>query len=266
LAPLRYIVSLLTVLPVGRRPIELGPGGIGRAVGLAPLVGVIVWLPAALLMYFSRVALDGGHGWIGPAIGLSAIAILTGGLHLDGLADVGDAIGSRKPAGQALAIMKDSQIGALGAVTLVFMIVTQVGALGLAVERHHGTVTLLTAQLAGRLAIVHGCVAGIPPARADGLGVRVIGTVSRLRAVVVTLLVLGVAGIAGKLDYDGGRFRESVHAVAAVLIAVFLGWALRRLLMRRFGGMTGDVFGAVVEFTALVALLVMAARPPGWLH
>jgi adenosylcobinamide-GDP ribazoletransferase len=266
LAPLRYIVSLLTVLPVGRRPIELRPGDVGRAIGLAPLVGVIVWLPAALLMYFARVALDGGHSLIGPALALGAIALLTGGLHLDGLADVGDAIGSRKPADKALAIMKDSHIGALGAATLVFVVVAQIGALGLAVGRHHGTVTLLTAQLAGRLAVVHACTSGIRAARSDGLGAQVIGSVSRLRAVVVTLLVLVVAGVAGKLDYDGGRYRESAHAIAAVLIAVTLGWLLRKWLTRRLGGMTGDVFGALIEVTALVALLVMSAKPPGWLH
>ncbi len=46
-APLRYVISLLTVLPVGRRPIELGRAQIGHGVALAPLVGVIVWLPAA---------------------------------------------------------------------------------------------------------------------------------------------------------------------------------------------------------------------------
>ncbi len=260
------MISLLTAIPVGRRPIDLAPGDVGRAMSLAPLVGVIVWLPAAGIMLASRLLLQADEALFVPVLALGSIALLTGGLHLDGLADVGDALGSRKPAAQALAIMKDSSIGALGAVTLIFVLLGEVGSLGLAVGRHHGTVALLTSQLAGRLAIVHACRSGIPAARPDGLGASVIGSVSRVRAAATTVAVFAFAGVAGKLDYDGGRFRESAHAMFAVLCAIVVAAALRRLAVRRFGGMTGDVFGALVEVAVLVDLAVMSARAPVWLR
>lgn len=254
------------MFPVGRRPIRLGPGGVGRAIGLAPLVAVMVWLPAAGVQLAFRILLDGSGSLLVPSLSLATVAVLTGGLHLDGLADVGDALGSRKPAAQALAIMKDPHVGALGAVTVLFVVFAQIGALGLAIGRHHGTVSLLTALLAGALAIVHGCRTGIPAARIDGLGAGVIGSVSRRRAILDTLAVLAVAIVAGKLDYDGGRFRESAHALVAVLAAVAVAELGRRLLVRRFGGLTGDMFGALVEIAMLVDLLIMSAHPPLWLH
>ena len=92
-------------------------------------------------------------------------------------------------------------------------------------------------MLAGRLAVVQACRRGIPAARTDGLGAGVVGSVStaaggrRRRSP-----CFAVAVVAGKLDYDGGRFRESVHAMFAVLCAVVVA-ALRapacRLAARR---------------------------------
>jgi adenosylcobinamide-GDP ribazoletransferase len=266
LAPLRYVISLLTVIPVGRRPIALAPGQVGRAIALAPLVGVIVWLPAAGVQVGARVLLHNPPNLVPPLLALATIALLTGGLHLDGLADVADGLGSRRPPAEALAIMKDSAIGAIGAVTLIFVVIVQAASLELAIGRHHGTVALLTAALAGRLAVVHACRDGIPAARTDGLGVNVIGSVSAVRAAVVTVLVFAAAAVAGKLDYDGGRLREGVHAMFAVLCAVILAALVRRLAVRRLGGMTGDVFGGLIELAVAVDLFIMAIPAPSWLH
>jgi adenosylcobinamide-GDP ribazoletransferase len=266
LAPARYIISLLTVFPVGRRPIDMRPGDVGRAMSLAPLAGLLIWLPAAGIMFAARELLDGTYSLLVPTIGLGAAALLSGGLHLDGLADVGDAIGSRKPAPQALAVMKDPHIGALGVVTLLFVVLAQIGSLSLAITRHHGTVTLMTAILAGRLVMVLACRPGIPAASSEGLGARVIGSVSRVQAASVTLVVLLIAIAGGKLEVDGGRFRESAHAVVALLAALVVAEVIRRLLVRRFGGLNGDMFGALAEVAVLVDLLLMAARAPMWLH
>ncbi len=259
------MISLLTVIPAGRRPITLADNQIGGAISLAPLVGVLVWLPAAGVQIGARLLLHNPPNLVPPVLALATIAALTGGLHLDGLADLADGLGSRRPPAQALAVMKDSAIGAFGAVTLIFVVLLQASSLELAIERHHGTVALLTSALAGRLAVVHACRRGIPAARPDGLGARVAGTVSATRAAVVTLLVFVVAAVAGKLDYDGGRLRESVHAMFAVFCAVIVAALVRRLAVRRLGGMTGDVFGALVEIAVAVDLLVIAIPAPAWL-
>ena len=260
------MISLLTVIPVGRRPIELAPRDVGRAMSLAPLVGLLLWLPAAGLQLGARLLLNDNSALLVPLVSLGFLALVTGGLHLDGLADLADGLGSRKSGAQALAIMKQPSIGAMGAIALVFVVLAEAGSLSLAINRHHGTVALLTSQLAGRLAIVLACRKGIPAARADGLGVRVIGSVTRWRAAATALAVFAVAAIAGKLDYDGGRFKESAHAMFAVLCALVAAEIVRRIAVRRLGGMTGDVFGALLEVAVVVDLVVMSASAPGWLH
>lgn len=260
------MISLLTVIPVGRRPIALADRQVGTAMSLAPLVGVLLWLPAAGVVLVARLALVSRPGLVPPLLGLATIALLTGGLHLDGLADFADALGSRRTGEEALAIMKDSAIGAIGAATLIFVVLLQASALELAIERHHGTVALLTSVLAGRLAVVQACRRGIPAARPGGLGASVVGSVTAAKATVVTLAVFVVAGVAGKLDFDGGRLHESVHAIFAVLCAVVAAALIRRLAVWRLGGMTGDVFGALIEIAAAVDLFVMAIPSPAWLH
>jgi adenosylcobinamide-GDP ribazoletransferase len=162
--------------------------------------------------------------------------------------------------------MRDSRIGSFGAITLVLILVGDIASLSLAITRHHGTVALLTSQLAGRLAIVVACRQGIRPARTDGLGVQVIGSVSHVRMWITVACVFIATGIAGKLDYDGGRFRESAHAMFAVFCAVAVAEIVRRVAARRFGGITGDVLGAVLEVAVFVDLAVMSMRAPTWLH
>jgi adenosylcobinamide-GDP ribazoletransferase len=260
------VISLLTVLPVGRRPIALADRQTGTAMSLAPLVGVLVWLPAAGVLILVRLLLHNPPNLIPPLFALATVAVVTGGLHLDGLADFADALGSRRRGAEALAVMRDSAIGAMGAAALIFVVLIQAGSLTLAIARHHGTVALLTSALAGRLAVVLACRRDIPAARSDGLGAGVVGSVSTLQASVTTIAVFAVTLVAGKLDYDGGRFHESIHAMFAVLCGVVAAALLRRLAVWRLGGMTGDVFGALVEIAVLVDLFVMAIPSPTWLH
>ena len=207
-----------------------------------------------------------------PLLALATIALLTGGLHLDGLADFADGLGSRRPAAEALAIMKDSAIGALGAADADLRRAARRrprSALAVEPPPRHGR---LADVRAGRPA---GGRPGVPPRdprrpRRTGSAPASIGSVSALRAAVVTVAVFVVAAIAGKLDYDGGRLRESVHAMFAVLCAVVVAALVRRLAVRRLGGLTGDVFGALIEIAVVVDLVVMvgagarlAALTPG---
>ena len=225
-----------------------------------------MWLPAAAVQLGARHLLGNDSALLIPILSLGTVVVLTGAMHLDGLADLGDALGSRRRGAAALEVMRDSRIGAFGAIALVLVLLGQIGSLSLAIVRHHGTVSLLTALLAGRLAMVLACRRGMTPARTDGLGVGVIGTVSRLRAAVTTVCVFAAVGIAGKLDYDGGRFKESAHAMFALLCGLVAAELLRRLAARRIGGVTGDVLGAGAEVAVLVTLAVMSMRAPDWLH
>ncbi|WP_189697080.1 adenosylcobinamide-GDP ribazoletransferase, partial [Streptomyces chromofuscus] len=122
---LRFAFGTLTVLPVRVTRWDRETARAGML--CAPLAGLVVGLCAAgagLLLLLL------GASPLLAAVGTAAVpAVLTRGLHLDGLADTADGLGSGKPAEDALRIMKQSDIGPFGVLTLVFVLLTQVAAL-----------------------------------------------------------------------------------------------------------------------------------------
>ena len=264
LSEARTALSLLTVLPV-RGPHRLDRTTMGRAMALAPLVGLVLGLLADVVVVAVRVATDPPTGppqhLLPAVVGIAMLALLTRGLHLDGLADVGDALGARGDRDRALAVMRDSAIGAFGMLVVLFVVLIQIGALTTAIAAHRGTVALVTAAMAGRLAATLACV-GVPAARPDGLGAMVAGTVRGRQAAVSTVVVLVLAFTAGLLEYDGGDLGRAVRAVIAACTGVAAGLVLRWYTVRRFGGITGDTLGATIEITTTVTLLMMAMTIP----
>jgi adenosylcobinamide-GDP ribazoletransferase len=179
-------------------------------------------------------------------LAIGVLAALSRGLHLDGLADLADGLGSRKPAAQALEIMKRSDIGPFGVVTLVLTLLVQVSALARADEIGRGPIAIAAAAVASRLAITLACRRHMPSARPDGLGALVAGTVRPTAAAALVVAALaGAAAIAG------------TYAVA-IAIGLAVSLALTELSRRRLGGITGDVLGALAEITATACLLATA--------
>jgi adenosylcobinamide-GDP ribazoletransferase len=172
--------------------------------------------------------------------------MLTRGLHLDGLADLADGLGSRKPAEQALEIMKRSDVGPFGVVTLVLTLLVQVSALARAEQTGRGPLAIVAAAMTARLAITLACRHGIPAARPGGLGSLVAGTVHPAAAAALVLAAIG-AGLA-----VGWIF------AAAIAVGLTASLALTSLVVRRLGGITGDVLGAIAEAAMAACLLVTA--------
>ncbi|MEV4061416.1 adenosylcobinamide-GDP ribazoletransferase [Nonomuraea dietziae] len=237
-AGLRFAVGTLSVFPV--RVDRVDREVAGHAMVLAPVVGLALGVVSCLPLLLP------GSGLLEAALALGLLAVLTRGLHLDGLADLADGLGSGKPAAQALDIMKKSDIGPFGVVTLVFTLLVQCAALAQA-----GPAALVTACVTGRLALTWACADGVPSARPGGLGDMVAGTVRRRTALLVTLAVVAVAGIAGVV-------LSRVALPIAVVAGLGAAMALLHHARRRLGGVTGDVLGALVE-TATTAVLVVCA-------
>ncbi|MFC5955706.1 adenosylcobinamide-GDP ribazoletransferase [Streptomyces pratens] len=249
---LRFAFGTLTVLPVRvtrwDRPAARG------GMLCAPLAGLVVGAAATavgLLLLFL------GAGTLLAAVATVAVpAVLTRGLHLDGLADVADGLGSGKPAEDALRIMKQSDIGPFGVLTLVLVLLAQVAALARAYDDSwtRGALAAVVAAVAARLVLTLAARTGVPPARPEGLGAAVAGVVPRAGAAAVGLAVAGAAAAGGALLGADGV----VRTVLAVLLSAVAAELLLRHCVRRFGGVTGDVFGALAE-TAATTVLVVAA-------
>lgn len=256
---LRLALTTLTVARV-RGPERLTRVTAGRAMALAPLVGV------ALAVALAPVALLVDRWTAGPPLLAAALvvalhALLTRGLHLDGLADLVDGLGSYRSPERARAVMKSPEVGPLGLAAVVLVLLVQVAALSACLSAGRGGTAVAVALVTGRLAVTAACTAGVPAASAEGLGALVAGTVRRgtTAALAVLAAVLGAALLAMEDGAGPGLLGpELVQPAVAVAVGLALGAVVRRHAVRRLGGITGDVLGALVEIASAAALVVLA--------
>ena len=262
---LRLSVTLLTVIP-WRRPGDDAATAPPRATAAAamawaPAVGLLLGVIASAVLLAADHPLGAGP-LTAAGLAVGSLALLTRGLHLDGLADLADGLASGKPAPAALDIMRRSDIGPLGTVTLVLTLLIQVAALSQAESAGHGRgpAALIAAVVTGRLALTWACRRGVPAARTDGLGALVAGSVRPAIPAAVTVAALAAAAATVVISAAaGGAIGWTLPlAVAAGLAAAF---AVQRHAVRRLGGITGDVLGALAEIAATVTLVVAAMGP-----
>jgi adenosylcobinamide-GDP ribazoletransferase len=253
----RVAISLFTTIPAGVSGM-LDDDVTARAILWLPAVGLLLGGAGAgvLLAAGSRNATGPGR-LLGAALAVAVIAVLTGGLHLDGLADTADGLGSRRPAAAALDIMRRPDIGPMGVGALVLVLLVQVTALAAVPRPALAAAALVLAEVTGRVSVVGATAA--PAARPGGFGALVAGrTTGAERALTVGALACAVAaaGLTGGGTADGTAL--AVRGLAAVLAGLLAGWLLQRTAVRRLGGLTGDVFGAILQVSA-TAVLVTAA-------
>jgi len=253
---LRLAVGTLTRIPVPA-PRIVDRRVAGRAMLLAPLVGLLlalaVGVPAQVLVNLTPVG-----GLLGAALAIAALAWLTRALHLDGLADTADALGSGRPAQDALAIARRSDIGPFGVVVLILVLLVQVTALADLLDTGAGAGSLVVAVVTGRLALTLACLRGIPAARPDGLGAVVAGSVPRAGGLAVALAWLAIAVASVGREHGLGAGLATGGAVIGGLLAATV---LVRIARRRLGGITGDVLGATAEITTATVLVILVAVP-----
>lgn len=252
-APWRAAVSLFTIVPVG------GPAEIDRAMADR----IVLWLPVIGVL-LGAVASGGllaveatGHGvarrLLAAAVALAMLGVLTGGLHLDGLADTTDGLGSRKPRDQALDIMRKSDVGPIGVSALLFVLLLELFALTALPAGWVSAVALTASAVTGRVAVV--LATGVPPARPEGFGALIAGaTTRRTRLAVGLALLVAVAAAGAAVGWPALVWRGIVAVVAGLAAAGLL----QRTASRRLGGTTGDVFGALIEVATATALLAFA--------
>jgi cobalamin synthase len=241
--------ALLTALPVpaGARTSTRG------VLPWAPLVGLVLGgLATGVAVLGNRLI----SPFAGAVLGIAVLALLTRGLHLDGLADTADGLGPLRDRERALQVMHQGDVGPFGVVALVLTLLLQVACLAALLPAHGGWLGLCTAVLASRLAMARTGLPGTAAAEGSALGRAVVGTVSPSWLagwwLAGAVLVTGTA-VATAQPADGLRL---LAAAAAGLLAADL---LLRRATARLGGVTGDVMGAMGEVAATVVLLGAAA-------
>jgi adenosylcobinamide-GDP ribazoletransferase len=235
----RFVVDIavafqfLTRLPVPQ--VGFAPDGLARAVKFFPLVGLVIGSGAALLEKLLAPHLDR------PASALAVLlylVLITGCLHEDGLADVADSMGgwSRE---QRLTILRDSRIGSYGVTALVLSLLSRAVLLaGLPIE--HFTAYLVSAHVLCRWSMLP-LSYYLPPAREkEGQGARIAGLTSTFSLIAGSLFTIATVIVA---------LRKA--AIAPLLSAMAVPLLSGFFYARKFGGVTGDCFGATNQLTEI---------------
>jgi adenosylcobinamide-GDP ribazoletransferase len=238
----RLAVGFLTVLPAGRRLDAVGEAWLARAAVWFPVIGAFVGAAAGGAVVLADAA--GLSPAVAGALGLVVAVVLTRGLHEDGLADTADGLGVHGSRERRLAAMKDSAVGAHGALAMACGLL--VAALALAgLDAEHAARALVAAHVLSRTAMVL-TAAALPGARPEG------GLGRGLEVTLPSALIASAIAVAGVLAVAG--MGDGAIALAAGVVVAALAGVVQ---LRVFGGRTGDTLGAsgkLVEVAVLVAL------------
>lgn len=235
-------LQLLTRLPVPSLGAPPRPQQMGQSALFFPVVGLLI----GALLAGVHLALQGIAPGVLAALILTVWVLITGGLHLDGLADTADAwVGGQGDRDRTLAIMKDPRSGPIAIGVIVLLLLNKFAALQ-ALSADAACAALLLVPALGRAVIV-ALLLTTPYVRPAGLGAPYAAYLPRqwcglLLALIATTTV-AVSGWAG----------------VGILVGLGIGvLGLRQALMRRLGGITGDILGAACELAEMAALLVLA--------
>ncbi len=238
---LRIALQFLTRLPVTPAA-PCTPRERGRSALYYPLVGLMI----GVLLWLLDSVLGHSDAGLRAALLLVVWVLLTGGLHIDGLADSADAwLGGHGDRQRSLDILQDPRSGPAAVMLVTLVLLVKFAALAALLARGAWP-ALLIAPLLGRAAML-GLFLTTPYVREHGLGADSARHLPRRAArYVLALCVIAVVLVSG------------VHGallLAAAITGVFL---LRRMMLRRLGGTTGDTLGATCEITEALVLVVAA--------
>ncbi|MGY6276807.1 adenosylcobinamide-GDP ribazoletransferase [Methylomonas sp. MgM2] len=233
--PFLIALHFLTRIPIGRN-IRIDDVALGRSVLYYPLVGFLI----GVLLSALALLLSSDSDAVAAAIVLTAWVWLSGGLHLDGLADCADAyVGGLGDRQRSFRIMKDPAAGPIAVMVLMLMLLLKWVALSVLLQQNN-LICLMLAPLLGRTAILL-LMLSTPYVSAKGMAEKLMQHLPFADARWVVLISLIFAGL--------------MMGWANVLFAgIVLLW-VRYAAVERLGGATGDVYGAAVELVETAALL-----------
>jgi adenosylcobinamide-GDP ribazoletransferase len=233
-------LQFLTIIPIRLKELP-DSKDFSKAMVCFPVVGLLIGLVLAI----TNTVLSG----ILPHLVLNVIlvfflAVLTGGLHLDGLADTVDGIASRKNKEETLSIMRDSRIGTMGALSLIFVIVFKVALL-----------EIIPSNLKIPVLIIMPCISRwsmlIPLyffkyARESGKAKVFFDSMNKASLILATVIILVIV-----------LFLLKFSGIFVIAILSVLTYLTARYMNKRIGGFTGDMLGAVNEINEVLFLLII---------
>ncbi len=227
-------IGLLTRIPVPASP---DAETAGRATRWFPLAGALIGGIYAALAWLAAPRLPAA---VVAVLLVIAEALLTGALHIDGLADTADGFGGGRNREDILRIMRDHAIGSYGAVAIALLVAFKIAALSALLDRHAALPYLVLVPTLGRWTAAP-LSRFLPYARPEKSAPAFAGTRELLWATVLT---------AALIPAFGPRRTLPCWAAAAAAAAAFGAFCHRKI-----GGITGDTLGAAIEIAECAVLL-----------
>lgn len=246
-SPLRDLMvafMFLTRLPI-RTSVPWQQDDLAASVLMFPVVGAAVGLIGALA--YALASSLGLPPYLAATITLTALVLITGALHEDGIADVADGFGGGNTKADKLTIMRDSRLGSYGALALVLALIARLGCLTALASPWTVAAALVAASTISRAAMPIAMVA-MAQAREDGLAAKA-GRPHSGRIAAAVVIALLIASLC--LPWE--------QMVTAFGTATLVGGLLLILANRQIGGITGDVLGALQQVTEIAWLLTMVS-------
>lgn len=238
-------IMFLTKIPVPKF-IEFNEDDLVKGVIFAPAVGIIIGLlPASAFLAISTA----GFSLVAAVTAITLQIMLTGALHLDGLADTADGFLSYRDKTKILEIMKDSRIGTNGTLVLIIVLLLKFSVL-LTMRAEHAAFYLLVTPVAGRMTIAWSAGLSSYARKGKGMGKAMVEKTGRREIIISTVITLALISAVF-------WFKLIILPVILVAAAAVFAFLFSRYSEKKIGGMTGDVIGAVIELTELVLLVLL---------
>ncbi|MFH1421579.1 MAG: adenosylcobinamide-GDP ribazoletransferase [Planctomycetota bacterium] len=247
---MKFLIALqfLTIIPVKIKK-HFGEREIAQSMFFYPFAGIIIGLILAGSYYLAYPYLN---SFAASVIVVAILAVLTGGLHLDGLTDTADALFSNKNGEEKLRIMKSSHIGAMGAAALTISILLKVSLIN-ALPQKSALFAIILMPAAGRCSLLIPALLFRYAREEEGTGsfIKSLGLGTVLPAVIITVLISTVM-----LQLPG---------LCSIIIAFVISVLLGKFIAIKIGGMTGDTLGAINEVCEVIFIGTICVLEGGML-
>ena len=233
--------SMMTAIPLFRK-FEFIDGLNGKSASLYPLIGLIlgvvtfIFYKLAIIVFLENIALT---------LSFIIFTLSTGGLHLDGFADISDAISSYAPKAKAIEILKDPRIGALGAVKLIILLLLK-WQLFSSINIYYFIAVPLLARVGAVYAMYN-----FPYLSTGSMAIKHKREINIIDLIVATLFTLLSIPIIGNLSYY------------LLIIPFLVAFIISKKIIRKIGGLNGDSYGYIIEINEVVLMLLIIAGSNG---
>ncbi|WP_420264266.1 adenosylcobinamide-GDP ribazoletransferase [Candidatus Magnetominusculus dajiuhuensis] len=252
-AAFEFLTIIPLPLPKADAPVW-DESSIGKSSSVFPIVGLIIGGAYLLCFIVLRHVLPAS---VCAVVVITLGAVITGGLHLDGVSDTFDALAAKRTPAERLSIMKSGSAGPIGVAAVVLTLLMKYALVKELLSNAHisSAFILLTYPAAGRFAATAAMFTG-KSAKPEGLGwvfIEHTGVKEFMAASGFSFIILTVLNI--YLNNGGGALCASFHSIAIIILITLAARISGAFFLRRFGGLTGDTIGAFIEGSELMFLL-----------